>query len=148
MIPSIRNPLYTVTQIDMLTVCVCTRSQSSLNSIPAEGDGPRVISIIRLRIKPVATTDKYLFWARYHICVLVGQSSDSLQPHGLWPPGSSVLGISQAWILEGVAISFSRGSSQLRDWIHISCTGRSILYCLATREAPHLWWGCCNLKES
>ena len=61
MIPSIRNPLYTVTQIDMLTVCVCTRSQSSLNSIPAEGDGPRVISIIRLRIKPVATTDKYLF---------------------------------------------------------------------------------------
>ena len=31
------------------------------------------------------------------------------------PPGSSVLGISQASILEWVAISFSRGYSQLRD---------------------------------
>ena len=46
---------------DILMVCVSTRSQSSLNNIPAEGDGPRVISIIRFRIKPVATTDKYLF---------------------------------------------------------------------------------------
>ena len=35
--------------------------------------------------------------------------SDSLQPQG--PPGSSVHGISQARILEWVAISFSRGSS-------------------------------------
>ena len=30
-------------------------------------------------------------------------------------PGSSVRGISQARILEWVAISFSRGSSQLKD---------------------------------
>ena len=37
-------------------------------------------------------------------------------------PGSSVHGISQARILEWVAISFSRGSSQFRDWIHVSCT--------------------------
>ena len=31
------------------------------------------------------------------------------------PPGSSVHGISQAWILEWVVISYSRGSSWLRD---------------------------------
>ena len=37
-------------------------------------------------------------------------------------------GISQARILEWVAISFSRGSSRPRDRIHISCTGRPILY--------------------
>ena len=37
------------------------------------------------------------------------------------PPGSSVHGILQARILEYVAISFSRGSSQPRDWIHVSC---------------------------
>ena len=37
-------------------------------------------------------------------------------------PGSSVHGISQARILEWVAISFSREFSQLRDWIPISCT--------------------------
>ena len=37
------------------------------------------------------------------------------------PPGSSVHGILQARILEWVAISFSRGSSQPRDWIQVSC---------------------------
>ena len=37
--------------------------------------------------------------------------SDSLQPLGCSPPGSSVRGISQARILEWVAISFSRASS-------------------------------------
>ena len=37
------------------------------------------------------------------------------------PPGSSVLWIFQARILEWIAISFSRGSSQPRDWTHVSC---------------------------
>ena len=37
------------------------------------------------------------------------------------PPGCSVHGISQARILEWVAISFSEGSSQLRDQTHVSC---------------------------
>ena len=44
-------------------------------------------------------------------------------------PGSSVHGISQAKILEWVAISFSRGSSQPRDQTcvsYISCTGRRV----------------------
>ena len=40
------------------------------------------------------------------------------------PPGSSVHGILQARILEWVDISFSRGSSQLRDRMHC----RQILY--------------------
>ena len=51
-------------------------------------------------------------------------------------PGSSVHGILQARILEWFAISFSRGSSQPRDWTYISCIGRKILYCWATGEAP------------
>ena len=37
-------------------------------------------------------------------------------------------GISQARILEEVAISFSKGSSWPRDWTHESCIGRQILY--------------------
>ena len=41
-------------------------------------------------------------------------------------PGSSVCGISQARILEWVAISFSRGSSWPRDQTHVSCFGRQI----------------------
>ena len=36
-------------------------------------------------------------------------------------PGSSVHGIFQATILEWVAISFSRGSSQPRDRTQVSC---------------------------
>ena len=35
-------------------------------------------------------------------------------------PGSSVHGIFQAIVLEWIAISFSRGSSQTRDWTHVS----------------------------
>ena len=43
------------------------------------------------------------------------------------PPDSSVHGIFRVRILEWVAISFSRGSSQLRDQTHVSCIGRWIL---------------------
>ena len=51
------------------------------------------------------------------------------------PPGSSAVGISQVRILEWIAISFSRESSQPRDWTCvscISCIGRWILYHWAT----------------
>ena len=51
------------------------------------------------------------------------------------PPASSVHGISQARILEWVAISFSRESSQLRNGNCVSCIGRQILYHWVTREA-------------
>ena len=51
-------------------------------------------------------------------------------------PGSSVHGISQARVLEWLAISFSRRSSWPRDQTHVSCTGRQILCCWGTREAP------------
>ena len=43
-------------------------------------------------------------------------------------PGPSVHRISQARILEWAAISFSRGSSQIRDGTCVSCIGRQILY--------------------
>ena len=42
--------------------------------------------------------------------------------------------MSQARMLEWVAISFSRGSSWLRNWTHVSCIGRRILHHWATRE--------------
>ena len=49
-------------------------------------------------------------------------------------PGSFVYEISQARILEWVAISFSRGSSWSRDWTQVSCIARWILYHWVTRE--------------
>ena len=39
------------------------------------------------------------------------------------------------FLLEWVAISFSRGSPQPKDWTHISCIGRWILYHWATWQA-------------
>ena len=47
-------------------------------------------------------------------------------------PGSPVHGISQARILEWVAISFSRGSSPPRDQTWVSC----ITGCFCTAEPP------------
>ena len=48
--------------------------------------------------------------------VVVSQSCLTLcDPMDCSPPGSSVRGISQARILEYVAISFSRGSSQTKS---------------------------------
>ena len=43
-------------------------------------------------------------------------------------PGFSIHGIFQARVLEWVAISFSRGSSQPRDQTLVSCFGRLVLY--------------------
>ena len=52
-------------------------------------------------------------------------------------PGSSIHGIFQARILEWVAISFSRESSQPRDWTQVSCTaGR--LYHLSHQGSPKM----------
>ena len=49
--------------------------------------------------------------------------SDSLWPHGFSPPSSSVHGI-----LEWVANSFSRGSSQLRAQTFVSCIAGVLLH--------------------
>ena len=46
--------------------------------------------------------------------------------------GSSLHGIFQARILQGVAISSSRGSSRPRDRTHVSCSSKQILYHWAT----------------
>ena len=72
--------------------------------------------------------------------------SDSLWPHGLYRlfrpwdfPGKNTgvgcHGIFQARILEWVAISFSRGSSWLRDWILVSCILGRCFTIWATQEA-------------
>ena len=72
-------------------------------------------------------------------CLVAKSCSTLLQPHGQCSPaGSSVHGILQARILEWVAISISRDSSQPTDQTHVSCIVRQILYHWATREAP-LW---------
>ena len=60
--------------------------------------------------------------------------SDSLQPHGLYSPW-----ILQARILEWVAVPFSRGSCQPRDWTQVSHIVGGFFTCWATSEALYCW---------
>ena len=52
--------------------------------------------------------------------------------------GSSVNGIFQARVLEWVAISFSKGSSQPRDWTRVSCIVGRYFIIWATREVKNI----------
>ena len=73
-----------------------------------------------------------------YICICAQLCLTLCDPMDCSPPGSSAHGIFQARTLECTAISFSRGSSQSRDWTHvycISCSGRWILYHWANWEA-------------
>ena len=67
----------------------------------------------------------------------VAQSCPTLcDPMDCSPPGSLVHGIFQAWILEWVAIPFSRGSSRPRDRTQVSHIVSKRFTVWATREAP------------
>ena len=71
-------------------------------------------------------------------CLLMCVCPILCDPMDCSPPGSSVHGISQARIPEWLAIPFSRGIFPTQGSNHVSCvscTGRQILYHLATREA-------------
>ena len=68
--------------------------------------------------------------------VLITQSCPALcDPMDCSPPGSSVGGILQARILEWVAISFSRGSSQPRARTWVSCIAGRLFMVSATGKA-------------
>ena len=72
----------------------------------------------------------------------VAQSCPALcDPLDCSPPSSSVHGIFQTRILEWVATSFSRRSSQPRDWTWVSCIIGRCFTIWATREVsgPNSW---------
>ena len=77
------------------------------------------------------THDEARYWDLKCVCPTL------CNPIDCSPPSSSVHGIFQAKILDWVATSYPRGSSQPWNW-SISCTGRLILYHWTTREA--LWY--------
>ena len=64
-----------------------------------------------------------------HSCPTVCDPMDCIRP------GSSVHGILQARILEWVAVPFSRGSTQSRNWTQISLTAGGFFTIWVTREA-------------
>ena len=115
---------------------------------------PPRLSLLSLRLHPHNTDVRLLPGLASHLnycCVrshnlwiacdsyycLAAKSCPSLwDPMDCSPPGSSVHGISQTRILEWVAISYSRGSSQPRDWNYVSCIGRRFFTTEPPREVP------------
>ena len=74
-------------------------------------------------------------WFFSVLCGLVVQSCRTLcDPMDCSPPGFSVYQISQANLLEWVAISFSRGSITPRDWTWVFCIACRFFTGWSTRE--------------
>ena len=82
--------------------------------------------------------DKCIYTCMYihmYVCLLDAQPYPPFyEPRDCSPPGSSVHGIPQARILEWVAITFSRGSSQLRVQTWVSYIAGRFLTLWATVE--------------
>ena len=76
-----------------------------------------------------------------YVCVCAQSCLTLCDPMDCSPPGSTFHGILQARILEWVAISYCRESSQPRDQICLSCSsciGRWILYYFGNRQPSFL----------
>ena len=85
------------------------------------------------------------WWVSYPLVILqwngvwVESESCSVTSTSLGSMDYTVHGILQARILEWVAFSFSRGSSQPRDWTQVSCIADRFFTSWAMREAWE-WW--------
>ena len=81
-----------------------------------------------------------LLWVPLCVCVCAHLCSTLWDP--IWQTVAHHNPLSQARIQEWVAVSYSRGSSWLRDQTHVSwvsCIGRQILYRWATWSRCILW---------
>ena len=73
-------------------------------------------------------------------CCLVAKLCSTLfDPKDYSPSGFSVSGISQARIMEWVAISFSRGFSPPRDWSCVSCIAGRFFTIEPPGKSKHKW---------
>ena len=74
-------------------------------------------------------------------CAVLSHSimSDSATPWTVACQAPLSMGILQARILKWVAMPSSRGSSQPRDWTHVSCTAGRFFSIWATGEAHEYW---------
>ena len=116
------TPLASATELDMR--CCVWECMSQRPLMPS----PMVLGLLRsLHFQsacPVSSQEStvLVLWCGCYVAKLCPTLRDTMDYS---PPGSSVHGIPQARILEWVAISFSRASSQLRGQTQVSCiTGR------------------------
>ena len=87
---------------------------------------------------------KFNPWSRSGIlcmCLAAQLCLTHCDPVDCSPPGSSVLGILQARILEWIAMPSSKGSSQPRDQTQVSRIAGRFFTDWATKEAQEYWNG-------
>ena len=94
----------------------------------------------------IPMTSNFHFQHKFEgICLWIGETrsvmSDSFQPQGLY----TVHGILKARILERVAFSFSRGSSQARDGTEVSHTADGFFTSWAQRKPKNTVVDCLSL---
>ena len=97
----------------------------SIATVPSEGALP----LLTWRYNKFCLPLRFLIAWKMKVCPTLCNPMDCSLPSPF------VHGIFQARILERVAISSSMGSSWPRDWTHVSCIGRRILYHQVTLEA-------------
>ena len=93
-------------------------------------------SIFHLCGANIELPDSYLYVC---VCVYAQSCLTLCDSMNCSLPGSTVHGVFQAKILEWVANSYSRGSSQPKDWTHVSCvscTGRQTLVARVVKNMP------------
>ena len=91
------------------------------NSLPQDLMSLRKCHLIKEAFSdPVSYSSTFITYPFMHVGSATSVLSNSLQPLRCSPPGSSVHGALQTRILERVAISFSRVSSQNRDQTWVS----------------------------
>ena len=99
------------------------------------GSVPELVDIVQLCEYSLNCTK---WWTSWYVKVnrKVAEACLTLcDPMDCSPPNSSIHGLLQARILEWVAVPFSKGSSQPRDWTQVSYIAGGFFTIWATREA-------------
>ena len=91
---------------------------------------------------PLLSSNCFTFYNTSSLVVSVSVAHVQLfaTPMDCSPPGASVHGILQARTLEWIAIAFSRGSSQPRDWTQVCCpAGRFFTIWATGKPGSQVW---------
>ena len=123
----------------MLLPSILSNYSKCRSKTPSEKKHMGQVIMLQAPGNPTREVPKSGCWPWPFLECLCAQLCPSLcNPMDCNPPGSSVHGIFQARILEQVAVSYSRGSSQPRDQTRVSCIScicMLILYHCTTWEA-------------
>ena len=114
---------------------VCRGLTELAKNRPSVNGAPQSYSVLHLKVSMVGALSS--------LPILENESEVALSCPTLCNPMdcslrvSSIHGNFQAWVLEWVAFSFSRGSSPPRDWAQVSSTANRHFYCLSSWCLPH-----------